>query len=57
MNPEFMRESTAIHHPPFRIIGTSGDRFLTDPASIRSASPCSFLSVRPFPAPAIENWL
>ena len=29
VNPEFMRESTAIHdfyHPPFTIIGTSGDR-------------------------------
>ena len=37
MNPESIRESTAIHdfyHPPFTIIGTSGDRFLTDPASI-----------------------
>jgi UDP-glucose 6-dehydrogenase len=30
MNPEFMRESTAIHdfyHPLFTIIGTSGNRF------------------------------
>ncbi len=37
MNPEFMRESTAIqdfYHLRFTIIGTSGDRFLTDPASI-----------------------
>jgi GDP-mannose 6-dehydrogenase len=29
MNPEFMREGTAIHdfyHPPFTIIGACGDR-------------------------------
>jgi GDP-mannose 6-dehydrogenase len=39
MNPEFMRESTAIqdfHHPPFTIIGTCGDRAAQRVAAIYS---------------------
>jgi GDP-mannose 6-dehydrogenase len=40
MNPEFMRESTAIHdfyHPPFTIIGTSSDRAAERIAAIYSS--------------------
>ena len=39
MNPEFMRESTAIHdfhHPPFTIIGTHNDRAAERVAAIYS---------------------
>jgi GDP-mannose 6-dehydrogenase len=40
MNPEFMRESTAIHdfyHPPFTIIGTRSDRAAETVAAIYSS--------------------
>jgi nucleotide sugar dehydrogenase len=40
MNPEFMRESTAIHdfyHPPFTIIGTSRDRAAEPVAAMYSS--------------------
>jgi GDP-mannose 6-dehydrogenase len=40
MNPEFMRESTAIYdfyHPPFTIIGTCGDRVAEQVAAIYSS--------------------
>ena len=40
MNPEFMRESTAIHdfyHPPFTIIGTRNDRAAERVAAIYSS--------------------
>jgi GDP-mannose 6-dehydrogenase len=40
MNPEFMRESTAIHdfhHPPFTIIGTHNDRAAERVAAIYSS--------------------
>lgn len=40
MNPEFMRETTAIHdfyHPPFTIIGTCGDRAADRVAALYSS--------------------
>ena len=40
MNPEFMRETTAIHdfyHPPFTIIGAAGDRAAESVATLYSS--------------------